>query len=142
LVGFAGVVAIPWSGAASTLPEVRDFDPRRGWLADSESLVATLGEQLLREDPATARLLARWVESELPLWARIASPSRRGRLAREHLLTPPRIGRDFERDETLTIDGWVLARTEAAVAVYLSYLSHSSRPSSPSPLDRSDHRAS
>jgi hypothetical protein len=87
---------------------------------------------LLCNEPDQAHRLVRWVESQLPPWGRLLAPARRARIARERLLTPRRLDRDFASDRVVVIDGWVLARTEGAVAVYISNLS------SPSPLNSLD----
>jgi hypothetical protein len=120
LLGVAGALALPGSAVAVATRDPGRFDAARFSLSESESRIASLGRHLIANDPGRAEQLIRWVESQLPLWGRVAAPARRARIARERLLTARRLDRDFERHEVVVIDGWVLARSEAAVAVYLS----------------------
>lgn len=85
----------------------------------SDRRIARLGAVLWREDPATARRLARLADAQLPAWLRLAGPSRRARALRPRLLAPARLAGELDRGEVLVLDGWVLARSEAAVAAWL-----------------------
>jgi hypothetical protein len=91
-------------------------------LFESDRLIASLGRCLEEENPAEARSLLRWVEARLPAWASLAPRRRRAWIARERLLTRQRLDEEFERGDVILIDGWVLARSEGALAVYLSSL--------------------
>ncbi|NRA02081.1 MAG: hypothetical protein HRU00_05700 [Myxococcales bacterium] len=122
LLGLVGAVALPWSSVAHATPGARPFDSRESSLSESDLRIATLGRQFKTEEPVRARRLIEWVEAELPPWGRLGTPARRARIVREQLLTSRRLAQDFERGDVVTIDGWVLARTEGAVAVYLNSL--------------------
>ena len=41
---------------------------------------------------------------------------------RDRLLEPARIAEELDRGDVMTVDGWVLPRSEAAVAIYLRFL--------------------
>jgi hypothetical protein len=63
------------------------------------------------DEPALVRLL-----EAMPGWDRAleASPARLGELARSAL------ARDFERGLTVTVDGWILSRTEARLCALVA----------------------
>ena len=123
LLGILGALGLPRASAGAAR-----LDGRVAEFSDSELRIASLGRQFASEEPLQARRLMGWVEAELPLWLRFSEPARRSRIARELLLTPRRLRRDFDRAEVVVIDGWVLARTEGAVAVYLNALVGPERP--------------
>lgn len=91
-------------------------------LTHHEDRISILGARCYADNANEARKLARFAASELPAWSRLASPQRRARLVRERLLRPERLAVEFEREEVVEIDGWMLARSEAATAVYLHTL--------------------
>lgn len=88
-------------------------------LAQADGCIAELGAILARDEPVVARRLVREVQAELPLWLRFAGARRRACAARARLLDPARVAGDLAREDTQSIDGWWLARSEAAAAVYL-----------------------
>lgn len=79
---------------------------------------AYLGAWLARSDARRARALAREVDAALPGWLRLAGGERRLRAARRRFLDPARLARDLDAGRVLVVDGWVLARSEVAVAAY------------------------
>lgn len=98
-------------------------------LCESDRLIASLGRRLRSSEPATAACLSREVEARLPGWSAFASRRRRAALVRARFLNRRQRDADLEREEIVLVDGWVLARSEAAAAVYLSLLVDSSRQS-------------
>ncbi len=90
--------------------------------ARSAGRIAALGACLARDDGPCAQRLVRATEAELPLWLRLASRRRRADAACRRLLDPARVARDLEREDVLCVDGWLLARSEAAAAAYLHAL--------------------
>jgi hypothetical protein len=117
LLGMLAALLLPRSTARAAR-----LDGRAARLSDRELRIATLGRQFAMEEPLQAHRLMGWVEARLSPWLRFTAPARRARIARELLLTPRRLSRDFDRADVVIIDGWVLARTEGAVAVYLNSL--------------------
>ncbi len=93
-----------------------------GGLSGSDLRIASLGAQLGAEDPTLVESLRHEVESELPSWSSLASRRRRAGLVRERFLDRGRRNADLDREEIVVVDGWVLARSEAAAAVYLDSL--------------------
>jgi hypothetical protein len=91
-------------------------------VSESNRRVAALGRRFHAEDPELARRLAREVEAGVALWCVGASCERRARIARARFLTRRRIGAEFARGDALLISGWILARSEGAVAAYISSL--------------------
>jgi len=91
-------------------------------VSESNRRVAALGRCFQAEDPELARRLAREVEAGIALWCIGASCERRARIARARLLTSRRIGAELARGDALLINGWILARSEGAVAAYISSL--------------------
>ena len=88
-------------------------------LPASEREIARLGAAFARRDPRLAARLAREVEAELPSWLRWAGRTRRLRVARRLCLHPARIARELETDRVHSVDGWILARGEAALVAYV-----------------------
>ncbi|MGH0030206.1 MAG: hypothetical protein ACQGVC_10475 [Myxococcota bacterium] len=80
--------------------------------------IAGLGERLAREDRPTAERLAREVAAELPLWLRLAGTRRRMQAARRLCLDPRRVAADLDAGRVLRVDGWILARSEVALAAW------------------------
>lgn len=73
--------------------------------------LALLGERLVAERPALARRLANAVAREL---------SESGaRAVRREILRADRIAAEFAAGDVLSVDGWILARSEAAACAYL-----------------------
>ena len=88
-------------------------------LTPSDRRIAELGARLARSDPAAAGRLVRSVDTELPGWLRLTGARRRARVVRQRLLAPARVAADLDRGEVMSIDGWLLARSEVAAAAYL-----------------------
>ena len=95
IAGVAVVLSRRRTAAARTRP------------SDAERRLAALGARLAREAPETAARLADEV-------AREVCGNRPTRLLR-----PDRIARDLAAGTVVSVDGWMLARSEAAVAAYL-----------------------
>jgi len=91
-------------------------------VSESNQRIAALGRRFKAEDPELARRLAREVEAGVAFWCIGASCERRARIARARLLTPRRIGAEFARGDALLIGGWIVARSEGALAAYISSL--------------------
>jgi hypothetical protein len=85
-------------------------------LSDSDRRLARLGAAIVAADPARARALLRVVETAAG--AIRLSPGR----VRRCMLHPARVQGDFARGDVVTADGWVIARSEAALCVYLEAL--------------------
>jgi len=117
LLVFIPTLALPGSKVGANVA-----GPSPTPLCEEELRIAALGRRIVERDPELARELLRFTESQLSLRIRLARPAIRVGLARADLLDPQRLGRDFERGEVVRVDGWVLARTEAGVAVYASSL--------------------
>jgi hypothetical protein len=90
------------------------------FLSVSDLRLAALGARLAAERPELARRLAR------RLGRRFGSHG--AAHARLALLDPARIRGELARGATVTVDGWLLARSEAAVCVYLDRLRSSLGP--------------
>ncbi len=90
--------------------------------SSSNRRIASLGSLFRREHPQDAQRLVRWVESQVPVHGLPTSRERRARIVRERLLKPDRIEREFARGQVMWVDGWQLARSEGAAAVYLDFL--------------------
>jgi hypothetical protein len=103
----------------SFFPGLRMRRPADPTLVDADRRIARLGERLAELDPAGARELARWAEGLLG--GNVAQRPRRvwAARARRTLADPARLGRDLASGQTVICDGWVLARSEAALAVAL-----------------------
>ena len=97
-------------------------------LSASDLGIASLGSHLRRTDPSAAKELLREVEEELPAFSPLISSRRRAGLVRERFLDRSRRNADLDREEIVVIDGWVLARSEGAAAVYLSHLAQPFHP--------------
>jgi hypothetical protein len=117
VLGGVGFFAVLGSGRAGSASSSEAPGPDSLGLGDRR--IAVLGERCFAESPRTARALARLALRELPPSCVFSSPKRRARLTRERLLDRARLAREFDREEVVEIDGWVLARSEAAAAVYL-----------------------
>jgi hypothetical protein len=109
LAGLAALRARPARASQAPLPARP---------APSAREIARLGEWLAQREPGRARSLAAEVEAALPAWLRLAGSERRVRAARRLLLDPSRIARDLDCGRILSVDGWVLARSEVALAVF------------------------
>jgi hypothetical protein len=95
---------------------------REAGLTESDRLIASVAGPYAARYPADARRIAAWAESQLPPTRRRRDAGASAALVREHLLRPTRIAEELERDEVTILDGWVLARSEAAAAIYLHAL--------------------
>ena len=91
-------------------------------LSEVDHRLALLGGQFAELDSWDARCLAHEVAAALPACTRLLSLTRRARLAKERLLEPERLAREFERGEVRVIDGWLVSRSEAALSAYLHFL--------------------
>ena len=109
------------SQRASGDPDVT-ASPVGALVTESNRRIAALGRRFEAEDPVAARRLAREVEAQVGFWGLGTSCERRARIARARLLVRRRIGAEFSRGDVLLIDGWMLARSEGAVAAYISSL--------------------
>jgi len=102
----------------------------RRWekLDGGDRQLANLARASVRLNPAHAARVFREVEAEVERTPEGAShpgrptPRNRARKARRTLLEPSRIAAELEAGEVETLDGWVLARSEARLAVYLAHL--------------------
>jgi hypothetical protein len=106
---------------ASADPEVT-ATPGGALVSESNRRIAAVGRRFEAENPEVARRLAREVEAYVAVWCIGASCERRARIARARFLTRRRLGTEFARGDALLIGGWILARSEAAVAAYISSL--------------------
>ena len=111
LAALAGALALP-QVACST----------ETGLSESDLLIASLGRQLAVQDAGAAALLASWVEEQMAARYAHASAGERARIARRQLLTRSRLTAEFDAGDVILVDGWTLARSEAAVAAYLDSL--------------------
>lgn len=112
VVFVAGVLAWPPRARAGRLgaPVV---------LSDADRSLAALGRRIAQRRPVLARELGRFADRELG-WARGSrSQPRTAARIRSVLLADGRCEADFRRGEAVTIDGWVLARSEVAAAICL-----------------------
>ena len=82
--------------------------------------VARLGAAFVASHRDEARGIARAVEQALPRWHRFVDTRARTRLIEKHVLEPGRIARELERGDVMILEGWVLARSEAAAAIHWS----------------------
>ena len=114
LAALASVLALPAAARA--------LEPAGVELSASDRRIASIGRRIEREDAEAAAGLLREVEAQMPLRSAFVSPGRRARRAREHLLTPGRLAAELEAGDVVTADGWVLARSEGALATYLDSL--------------------
>jgi len=94
------------AGVAVVLSQSRAAGTRTA-PSDAEQRLAALGARLAHEAPETAARLA----------DEVARDVRRDRPTR--LLRRDRIARELAGGAVVTVDGWTLARSEAAVAAYL-----------------------
>jgi hypothetical protein len=121
LAGIAAITSLPIHKGHRWPKRVGGND--EGILLDeSESRIASLGGHLQAKDPELAFQLMAEAESEMPAWSSIASRRRRAGLVQDRLLDPSRRNADLDREQIVLIDGWVLARSEAAAAVYMNAL--------------------
>jgi len=104
-------------------------DSRDSSLTESDRLIASVAGPFAARNPGDARRIARWVEAQLPASRPPRGTGARAALVRAHLLQPARIAEELERDDVMMLDGWVLARSEAAAAIYLHALD--SQPTRP-----------
>jgi hypothetical protein len=127
LAGLAGAIGFRFafpgtaSAANAALPPAG-----RSTLSDSDLRIAALASELSTNHPQEADRITRWVESQLPAMPRFSRPHRCARQVREVLLEPSRVNREFEREDVMILDGWVLSRSEGAAAIYLNLLAQSS----------------
>jgi len=119
-VGLAGAIGLglrfPNAASAANPPASRPA------LDDSDLRIAALASAWTTKHPKEAHLITRWADSQLPARLRSSSPVRCAHQVREALLEPGRVRREFEREEVMILDGWVLSRSEGAAAIYLNSL--------------------
>lgn len=113
------------TGLGTTWPRPRCDAPSRddhedSTLTGSDLALATIGTRLSADRPEVAEALRRQVANRLALDQPAEVPQ--AQRARWHFLRPERLRAEFERDDTVEVDGWLLARSEAAVCVFLSRL--------------------
>lgn len=114
LLSLAAFAAFPGSGRAA-----RDARSPRA-LPPADRAIAALAVGFQHSQPAAAARIARSVAAELPPRVRwFASPEQKARQARAQLLAGARVAAELARGDVALLDGWVLARSEAALAVYL-----------------------
>ena len=123
LAGLAGAIGFRFAfpavaGAANAAPPPAG----RSALSASDLRIAALAGELASNHPEEADRITCWVESQLPAKPRFSRPHRCARQVREVLLEPRRVSREFEREDVIILDGWVLSRSEGAAAVYLNSL--------------------
>lgn len=109
----------PMASAVSASP--RDLLSRER-LSVSDRQIAGLGARFARQDPAAARELGQWAASQLPRRSEIFGVRRQAAAARARLLDRARLADEFAREEVVLADGWLLARSEVALAVHLAHL--------------------
>ncbi|MBW2274337.1 MAG: hypothetical protein JRG96_13780 [Deltaproteobacteria bacterium] len=97
-------------------------DPHAPRLTESDRLIASVAGPYAARHPDSASRITRWAEAQLPPARRPRTAQASAALVRAHLLQPARIARELARDEVMVLDGWVLARSEGAAAVYLHAL--------------------
>ena len=122
---FLGRLATVVCGLALLPPALvfgRTASGRRGQvdLARADRALAALGRRLGRDRPREAQRLLRWAAAQTVPW-RLAARSDADRI-RQQLLDPHRLAREFASGQVLELDGWVVARSEAAAAVALNAL--------------------
>jgi hypothetical protein len=131
--GFLGRLATAASflllGRARAALASTQTDSHDSSLTESDRLIASVAGPYTARDPRAARRIARWAEAQLPASRRPRSAGASAALVRTHLLRPTRIAEELARDDVMMLDGWVLARSEAAAAIYLHALA--SRPDRP-----------
>jgi hypothetical protein len=117
LLALAGLA---WVGAVLRLPTGVRFRGRAGAapLDAAGRAVADLAADFARAHPEHARRIVRAVEASLPTGARFARPAHRVTLARARLLRARRVEAELAAGDVILLDGWVLARSEAAFAIY------------------------
>ena len=99
----------------------RTASGRRGQvdLSRADRALAALGRRLGSDRPREAQHLLRWAAAQTPPWR---LPGRSAARIRQQLLDPHRLAREFASGQVLELDGWVVARSEAAAAVALNAL--------------------
>jgi hypothetical protein len=91
-------------------------------LSEADRRLAALGGALAAARPAAARALLRDVDRHLATASSPPGETSRTRWARDMLLDTARVRGEFMRGEVVVADGWCLARSEAALCVYLHAL--------------------
>ncbi len=123
-----------WTGALLFSPLAQrhqaSVDPAIGHevLSDADLRIARLAEIFARREPAAADALASWAEAQLPRGTGDLAPIRQAEIARRQLLDPIRLADELAAEDVVTIDGWLLARSEAALAARLLALQRGSTP--------------
>ena len=91
-------------------------------LSESDHRIASLGRKLAEAEPELAAALVQRVAAETPGLDAGAAPAARARVVRRQWLGPTRLAAEFDAGDVVRIDGWLLARSEAAAAAYLDML--------------------
>jgi hypothetical protein len=100
----------------------RTASGRRGQveLSRADRALAALGRRLGIDRPHEARRLLRWAAARTAPWRLAGRPD--AACIRQGLLDPQRLAHEFASGQVLELDGWVVARSEAAAAVALNAL--------------------
>jgi len=86
--------------------------------SDSTRHLALLGRRLAEGQPRLARGLASHVERQIALDGGRTTFASRAAAARRFFLRPDRLRREFDRGAVVSVGGWILARSEAAVCAW------------------------
>lgn len=125
-----GLAAFPlWSGALRSLSSRLRSDDDDGRVdgsasvldAGSLAIAALAAERATHLDGGARRIVAE-VEASLPSALRQGPVRARAAHARRLLLSRRRIESELARNDVVVLDGWVLARSEAELAIYLHHL--------------------